>query len=299
MTKNEVEIWFTTRKIFDGEYTDSSWEKYKEWSRLDQVLELVSLDGTLNELTFEPQFETEIEEIVIEENQVTQFFKSIDYVKKQSMHLDFYNLLAVVKEPKREKQIQLERDFEFIGYDLIEVGGSISALTNCGGFDETFKPKEQNSYGLISDFVRAKETQIELPKNNPNEHHANCYLFEVWRHKFIGRNSFNIDFCFYLGNQIVEALEKSNIKELKGWWCDGINSKRISKKIINDNRKIETIAWFGKRGQEKYDLTIHFGKHSLRRFAKGTSMIDCLPSSDTMEWIDVDLDKSKMEIELK
>lgn len=299
MTRNEVKIWFTSRNIFDREYNDSNWEKYIEWSRLNQLLELVSLDGILNDLTFEPEFDAEIEVIVIEENQVTQFFKSIDYVKKKSTHLDFYNLLAVVKEPKQEKQIQLERDFEFIGYDLIEIGGQISALTNCGGFDETFKSKEQNSFGLISDFDRAKEIQLELLKNNPDEHHADCYLFEVWRHKFIGRNSFNIEFCFYLGNQIIKALEKSNINKLKGWWCDGINSERISKKNINDNRKIETVAWLGKSGKEKYDLTIQFGKRSLRRFAKGTSMIDCIPSPDTMEWIDIDLNKNRIEIELK
>ena len=29
-----------------------------------------------------------------------------------------------------------------VGYDLIEKGGNISALTNCGGFDESFLPKD-------------------------------------------------------------------------------------------------------------------------------------------------------------
>ncbi len=298
MARNDVKLWFTARNIFDREYDDSSWEKYIKWSRLTQLEELVSLDGLLNELVFKPNFDTEIDEIVIAENQITDFFKSINYVKEKSSHLDYFNLLAVVKEPKKTKQIQLERDFDFIGYDLIEAGGTISALTNCGGFDETFKPQEQNCYGLISDFNRVKEIQSELLQNNPKEHHADCDLFEVWRHKFIGRNSFNIEFCFYLIHQIIEALEQSNIKELKGWWCDGIDSQRISKKMINDNRLIETVAWLGKSGQEKYDLTIHFGKHALRRFAKGTSMNDCVPNSDTTEWIDIDLNNNRIDIEL-
>lgn len=300
MKNTKIEIWFTARSIYDKDYDESGWAKYVEWSMLNQLKELVSLDGILNGLTFEPDFDTEIEEIVIEENQVTQFFKSIDYVKRKSNHLDYYNLLAVVKEPNEEKQIQLERDFDFIGYDLIETDGDISALTNCGGFDETFKPKEQNKYGLISDYGRARKIQIELPKNNPGEHHADCHLFEVWRHKFIGRNgSFNEEFCENLEYHLGETFEKSARNELKGFWCDGVLHKRIDKKRVNDNRIIDTIAWIGKDGQNKYEMRICLGNKSLRRFAKGTSMIDCIPSSGTVNWINIDTKKRKIEIELK
>ena len=105
-----------------------------------------------------------------------------------SYYLKHYNFLAIIKEPKKEKA-ELETDFEFVGYDLIEKEGDISALTNCGGFDETFLPTELNEYGLISDFDKAKKIQTELPINNPAEHHANCYLYEVWRHKKIGRKT--------------------------------------------------------------------------------------------------------------
>lgn len=202
-------------------------------------------------------------------------------------------------EPNETKAEQLERDFEFIGYDLIETDGDVSALVNCGGFDETFKPKELNSYGLISEYDRAKEIQTELPKNNPNEHHADCNLFEVWRHKYFGRNSFNIEFTYHLGNVIAETIGNSTEKKLKGWWCDGIDSKRYSKKYINDNRKIETIGWFGKDGQTKFDMTINFGKYSLRRFAKGSSMSDCIPNDEETDWLRIDLNRNKLEIELK
>ena len=300
MTRDKTKIWFTSRNIYDKEYDESSWEKYIKWSRLNQLEELVSLDGILNDLTFEPDFDTETEEIVIEENQVTQFFKSIDYVKKKSNHLDYYNLLAVIREPIRKRQTQLERDFDFIGYDLIETDGDISALTNCGGFDETFNPKEQNEYGLISDYDRAKEIQLELPKNNPNEHHADCYLFEVWRHKFIGRDgSFNKEFCDNLEYHLGATFEKSNNDKLKGFWCDGVLQKRIGKKLVNDHRVIDTVAWIGKNGQSDYQMRIHFGNKSLRRFAKGTPMNDCIPSSDSMDWIKIDTEKRKIEIELK
>ena len=300
MTSKQTEIWFTARSIYDRDYDESSWEKYVEWSRLTQLEELVSLDGILNELVFEPDFETDFEEIVFEGSQVTQFFKSIDYVNRKSNYLDYYNLLAVIWEPTKKRKNQLERDFDFIGYDLIETDGDISALTNCGGFDETFKPKEQNKYGLISDYERAREIQIELPKNNPGEHHADCYLFEVWRHRFIGRNGcFNEEFCRNLEYHLEATFAKSNRKELKGFWCDGVLHKRIGKKQVNDKRTIDTIAWIGKDGQSEYEMRIHFGNKSLRRFAKGTSMIDCIPSMDKMDWINIDIGKRKIEIELE
>lgn len=299
MKIDKQEIWFTSRNLFDRELNPSAWDKYVEWARLDQVIELVSLDGILNDLVFEPNFESEHNEVIYNQNPVTQFFKAIDYVNKKSKHLDYFNLLAVVMEPNEHKADQLERDFEFIGYDLIETDGDISALVNCGGFDETFKPKELNFYGLISDYNRAKEIQIELPKNNPKEHHADCHLFEVWRHKYFGRNSFNIEFVYHLGNEIAETIGNSDQKKLKGWWCDGIDSKRYSKKYINDNRRIETIGWFGKDGQTKFELIINFGKFSLRRFAKGTSMIDCIPKDEEKEWLKLDLDRKIIELQLK
>lgn len=298
MSNDKVEIWFTARNIYDRDFDESGWDKYVEWSRLNQLEELVSLDGILNDLTFEPNFDTDFQEILTDENKVIPFFKSFDYVKKKSSHLDYYNLLAVIREPS-EKMQNLERDFDFIGYDLIETDGNISALTNCGGFDETFKPHEQNKYGLISEYVRAKEIQQEVPKNNPGEHHAECYLFEIWRHKFIGRNgSFNKEFCLHLEYALGETFEKSNNPEIKGFWCDGVVHKRINKKKINEERIIETTAWIGKDGQSEYEMKIHLGKKSLQRFAKGTPMIDCIPGSESIDWIEIDPTKKRIEIQL-
>jgi len=70
--------------------------------------------------------------------------------------------------------------FEFCGFDLAEEF-EISALTNCGGFDETFTYKDLNMLGLIPDFLSAKRIQTDLAINNPNEEHADCLLFAVWR----------------------------------------------------------------------------------------------------------------------
>ncbi|WP_291870424.1 hypothetical protein [Maribacter sp.] len=185
------EIYYTALEIYDSQTGDEfSWEKYIKWSKLTQLKELVSLDGLLNGLAFKPDFDSKDDwnYIVTDGEMITLFFNSIDYVLGKVKGLNYFNLLAVIKEPNKEKA-ELETDFEFVGYDLIERGGDISALTNCGGFDETFLPTDLNEYGLISDIDKAKKIQMELPINNPAEHHADCYLYEVWRHKKIGRKT--------------------------------------------------------------------------------------------------------------
>ena len=188
MTK---EIYYTALEIYDSETGDEfSWEKYIEWSKLTHLTELVSLDGMLNGLAFKPDFDSKEDwnYIVTDENIATVFFNSREYVLDKVKDLENFNFLAVIKEPNKQKA-ELETEFDFVGYDLIEKDGDISALTNCGGFDETFLPTDLNEFGLISDYEKAKKIQTDLPINNPAEHHADCYLYEVWRHKNIGRKT--------------------------------------------------------------------------------------------------------------
>ena len=188
MTNN---TWYTARKTYDSDHDgEFGWEKYLQWSKLTHLSELVSLDGILNGLAFEPDFASEEDwkYIVTEEQRMTHFFNSLDYVVEKTKELEYFNLLAVVKEPHETKS-ELGSNFDFVGYELIEKGGKISALTNCGGFDESFLPKDLNEYGLVTEWERAKKIQTDLRVNNPEERHADCYLYEVWRHKTIGRKN--------------------------------------------------------------------------------------------------------------
>ncbi len=300
MSRKKTEIWFTAKSLYDSEADPLGWEDYKRMSRLSQMEELVSLDEVQCELVFEPDYDTEVEHVVVKGGEESSSFYSIDYVKEKCKNVDYFNLLAVILNPSKEKQIQLERDFEFVGYDLLGADGDLSALTNGGGFDLSFHPKEQNIYGLISDYNRARKIQMHLPIDYPLNEIADCFLFEVWRHKFIGRNgSFNKDFCAHLEYHLGVTFEKSSRDEFRGFWCDGIMHRRIAKKLINDTRLIETTAWLGKEGQDEYTMIIKLGEKALSRFAKGTSMIDCIPDSDGMDWIEIDIDKFKIQISLK
>lgn len=76
---------------------------------------------------------------------------------------------------------RLDKRFKFYGYDLLEDFTSISALTNCGGFDKAFLPKDISEYGLIIDFKKAKVIQQLLMGKYPYEPHADCTLWAIWR----------------------------------------------------------------------------------------------------------------------
>jgi hypothetical protein len=51
-------------------------------------------------------------------------------------------------------------------------------LTNCGGFDETFRV---DAHGLLDDLASAQRIAAALPLNNPHEPHASVDIFEIWR----------------------------------------------------------------------------------------------------------------------
>ena len=116
--------------------------------------------------------------------------------------------------------------------------------------------------------------------------------------------AFSEIFCTHLEYHLSKTFENSNRNDLKGFWCDGvswnpISHRHLDRKLVNDTRKIVTKAWIGKDGQDEYEMTIRFGKYALRRFSKGTEMIDCIPSADTMDWIEIDIETKKIEIRLK
>jgi hypothetical protein len=182
---------YTARGTYDKTYNDDgiSWDKYIEWSKLTHLTELVSLDGMLNELLVEPDYDNpdDWNFIHIIESYETGFFTTLDFVFKRLKAKDKFNLLTVVLEPDQHcEKINID-DYEFVGYDLLDKDFSISALTNCGGFNETFLPTDLNHKGLIDNFEKAYDIKKRLLENNPDEYHADTNVIAVWRHKIIGR----------------------------------------------------------------------------------------------------------------
>ena len=182
---------YTARGTYDKTYDEDgrSWVKYIEWSKLKHLTELVSLDGMLNEILVEPDYDNADDWDFIHtfEQYLTGFFTTLEYVLKRLKPKNKYNLLTVVLEPDKDCKDIIIEGYEFVGYDLLDQEFSISALTNCGGFDETFLPTDLNDKGLIDNFTKAYDIKKRLLENNPAEHHADTNVIAVWRHETNGR----------------------------------------------------------------------------------------------------------------
>ncbi|PKG50290.1 hypothetical protein, partial [Olleya sp. 1-3] len=114
---------------------------------------------------------------------------------------------------------------------------------------------------------------------------------------------FNEEFCTQLEYRICHELEKSTDPELKGFWCDGVSwfptENQLTKKNVNDIRRIETKAWIGKTGQTEFKATVHFGKKALSKYAKGTELTECIPDLESKaEWIEIDLENKSIIIKI-
>jgi hypothetical protein len=92
-----------------------------------------------------------------------------------------FNLLCVFREPD-EPPVSPRSPFALLGYDLIEDRTGVSALTNCGsGFPSVLVASKITKCGLINTFEHAKEMQRELPRAYPDNPHANCSLWAIFR----------------------------------------------------------------------------------------------------------------------
>jgi len=94
------------------------------------------------------------------------------------------SVLALIEEPSAA-DIASVRDprFAFCGFDLVDEQGGISALTNCGGFDRAFSPTELSECGLFLDHSRALVVRQLLRTEYPDEPHARCRIWAIWKRK--------------------------------------------------------------------------------------------------------------------
>ena len=161
----------------DGE----KWMKYFEWAKIPALKEVVSLDACLCARLISEILDEDWSHIVIEDFR-SGYFKDLDYLLYRIQNKKPRNLLGVYRNPAKHISVSpMDRDFDFIGYDFIEEETQISALINCGGFSEAFDNEELNSCGLISKFDRANEVRRSLIEKYPEESHADCEMYAIWR----------------------------------------------------------------------------------------------------------------------
>ncbi|MBE7169023.1 MAG: hypothetical protein INR73_00440 [Williamsia sp.] len=112
----------------------------------------------------------------------------------------------------------------------------------------------------------------------------------------------NQDFCEFLEHEITKALSSSKDEQLRGFWCDGIllphSEDEYSRKHVNDKQEVVLVAFAGKTGQDKYELTLRFGRKALSRYARGLSIEECVPEAGNADWLDINPADRKMVAQL-
>jgi hypothetical protein len=174
-----VPIFIATERFdpSDGE----KWPEYYEWAKIPGLVEVVSLDLMLCKRLIKEFCAEDWEHIVIEDFRVAYFY-DLGYLKRRIQGVPRRNVLGLYRNPKAHIAVApAQSDFIFVGYDLIEEQTQISALTNCGGFPDVFSNDELNQCGLIESFERASEVRRLLAESHPEEPHAKCEMYALWR----------------------------------------------------------------------------------------------------------------------
>jgi hypothetical protein len=174
-----TEIWFYATHTFSSQ-TAAGWEDFIRWSGLVHLARVLSLDIMLC-----PPLVSELIPADWDHNVHADFrslyFRHLDYLESRLPPAGPRNLLAILLEPQASAASFFQDGrFALRGYDLVEKETGISALTNCGGFDQAFRASDLSEDGLIADYALSREVQHRLHWYYPNQHHANCELWAVW-----------------------------------------------------------------------------------------------------------------------
>ncbi len=173
--------WYIATQAFKpGSRQD--WRGYVAWSQLAQLIEVVSLDIVLCPAVLDPLTPEDWEHNV-QDDYLISFFVDLDYLLRRVARLPDINVLAVLREPSTADCAAFnDPRFAFMGFDLVEKPGlGISALSNCGGFPLAFANSDLNHFGLLPDYAAASAAQRKLLEHYPDEHHADCYVWAIWR----------------------------------------------------------------------------------------------------------------------
>lgn len=174
---------FVAKRPFDSSAGDR-WDRYLAWSGLPQLREVVSLDTMLCP-TVPEELTAADWDYNVQADYLVFFFRSLDYLLKRVAAEGRLNILAVLQNPTAaDLAVVTLPGFTFAGFDLVDVHGDVSALTNCGGFEGVFANAELSELGLLTDLSRANEVQVSLRLQYPEERHAECHVWAIWRQQF-------------------------------------------------------------------------------------------------------------------
>ena len=175
-----MQPWYIATKKF-GPWDGAAWSRYTEWSGLTGLCEVVSLDAILCP-TVLPEIRVDDWPHIVNEDFMLHFFTDLDFLLSRIAAIPDRNLLCVFRNPPHPPAApDTPSRFQFVGYDVVDIHGDISALTNCGGFPGIFENDELQPFGLMPTRERAVEVQAALKARHPGESHTDCHVWAVFR----------------------------------------------------------------------------------------------------------------------
>ena len=167
-----------------GTRDGDNWSNYVAWSALTHLAEVVGLDSSLCPCLLK-SYEVEDWNHLAFTEQLFGCFDDLAYaLRRHASEFDplRHHVLAVAREPTEGevREVSLE-NFRFMGFELVEEATATSALTNCGGFEGAFSASDLSGCGLVPTASRAYEIRGALEALFPEEDHAHCAVWAVWR----------------------------------------------------------------------------------------------------------------------
>jgi len=116
------------------------------------------------------------------------------------------------------------------------------------------------------------------------------------------KEPFDWSFCSHLEYHLCRTFQNSSDKRLKWFGCDGVSMpdqrSQLSIESITKTKKIETLAWMEVNGQKRYEMIIKLGPDSMKNYMEGLSLIDCIQSEESLDWVALDIEKKTIELQL-
>lgn len=162
---------------------------------------------------------------------------------------------------------------------------------------------EQHAYTVLNSYYEAlgiakavmlKEKNIECVIYGKNKEVLFTLSAEI-------RKIIDDDFCVELEYHLCRTFSNSPDKEISTLGCDGVDmpyENHLTTKRVIETKEIATMAWIGTAGQGRYEMIIKLGENSLNNFKKGLSLIECLPSEESLDWITINIEKRTIQLQL-
>ncbi|MCY7273059.1 MAG: hypothetical protein LH702_04765 [Phormidesmis sp. CAN_BIN44] len=178
-----MKVVFAALEAFDPTYGEL-WKSYVAWSKLTHLCEVVSHDHMLCPSIIEKLVDEDWNYLAYTD--VISFpmlFSDLDYLFRRVGRTDKkFQIIATAREPEKDNlQSFCNPRFELKGFDLVDEALGTSTLTNCGGFDNAFSGSDLSECGLIRDREKALAVRRLLSMNYPEERHADCEMWGVWK----------------------------------------------------------------------------------------------------------------------